>query len=57
MLMLVLVLVLVLMLVVLLHLQSSNDGLLKASAPRSASLLLPAVAPEWCKARAANYAD
>jgi hypothetical protein len=52
-----LMLMLVLVPVVLLPLLSSSGGLLRASAPMSASLLLAAVLPEWCKARAANCID
>ena len=48
---------LMLVLVVLFPLISSSGGLLRASAPMSASLLLAAVLPEWCKARATNCTD
>jgi hypothetical protein len=55
--MLMLVLVLVLVPVVLLPLLSFGGGLLRESAPMSASLLLAAVLAEWCKACATNCTD
>ena len=50
-------LMLVLVLVVLLPLLPSSSGLLRVSAPMSASLLPTAVLPEWCKAHATSCTD